>query len=185
MAGREDKSVTIRPNRIFGIKPQILLPQQIYDGCHGHRSSGVTGVGLLNSVHTKRSDCIDREGIDAFHKNDIKTEDGAVQNNNRHPPSRDTGWKPVTLELDSIDRLYLNGYVPQLQHGPGLIGFLCRRRGQPIASPALLGQTPENSLLKLRASPRSKPSLCFTLSVRNPKTCVPTKGAGDQRRHRL
>ena len=67
----------------------------------------MTGVGLLNSVHTKRSDCIDREGIDAFHKNDIKTEDGAVQNNNRHPPSRDTGWKPVTLELDSIDRLYL------------------------------------------------------------------------------
>lgn len=38
------------------------------------------------------------------------------------------------------DRLYLNGYVPQLQHGPGLVGFLCQHRGQPIASPALLGQ---------------------------------------------
>lgn len=30
----------------------------------------------------------------------------------------------ITLELESIDRLYLNGYVPQLQHGPGLVGFL-------------------------------------------------------------
>jgi hypothetical protein len=30
--------------------------------------------------------------------------------------------------------------VPQLQHGPGLVGFLCQQRGQPIASPALLGQ---------------------------------------------
>jgi hypothetical protein len=45
----------------------------------------------------------------------------------------------VTLELESIDRLYLNGYVPQLQHGAGLVGFLCQQRGQPIASPALLG----------------------------------------------
>ena len=46
----------------------------------------------------------------------------------------------ITLELESIDRFYLNGYVPQLHHGPGLVGFLCRHRGQPIASPALLGQ---------------------------------------------
>ena len=30
--------------------------------------------------------------------------------------------------------------MPQLQHGPGLVGFLCQHRGQPIASPALLGQ---------------------------------------------
>jgi hypothetical protein len=33
--------------------------------------------------------------------------------------------KPTSsLELESIDRLYLNGYVPQLQHGAGLVGFL-------------------------------------------------------------
>ena len=46
----------------------------------------------------------------------------------------------VTLELESIDRLYLNGYVGQLQHGAGLVDFLCRHRGNVIASPALLGQ---------------------------------------------
>ena len=46
----------------------------------------------------------------------------------------------VTLELESIDRLYLNGYVAQLQHGAGLVGFLSQHRGQVIASPALLGQ---------------------------------------------
>ena len=44
------------------------------------------------------------------------------------------------LELESIDRLYHNGYVPQLQHGAGLVGFLCQQRCKPIASPALLGQ---------------------------------------------
>jgi hypothetical protein len=46
----------------------------------------------------------------------------------------------VALELDSIDRLYLNGYVARLQHGAGLVEFLCAQRGHPIASPALLGQ---------------------------------------------
>ena len=39
----------------------------------------------------------------------------------------------ISLELESIDRLYLNGYVPQLQHGDGLVGFLCQHRGQVIA----------------------------------------------------
>src|SRR5438132_13264514 len=46
----------------------------------------------------------------------------------------------VTLQLESIDRLYLNGYVARLQYGAGLVEFLCQHRGQPIASPALLGQ---------------------------------------------
>jgi hypothetical protein len=46
----------------------------------------------------------------------------------------------VTLELESLDRLYLNGYVPKLQYGAGLVSFLSQHRGQPIASPALLGQ---------------------------------------------
>lgn len=46
----------------------------------------------------------------------------------------------VTLELESIDRLYLNGYIPHLQHGPGLVRFLSEHLGHPIASPALLGQ---------------------------------------------
>ncbi len=46
----------------------------------------------------------------------------------------------VNLELESIDRLYLNGYVPQLQHGAGMVRFLSENKGKPIPSPALLGQ---------------------------------------------
>ena len=56
------------------------------------------------------------------------------------PNVRDLLEGHISLELESIDRLYLNGYVPQLQHGAGLVGFLCQQRGKPIASPALLGQ---------------------------------------------
>jgi len=44
----------------------------------------------------------------------------------------------VTLELESIDRLYLNVYVPPLQHELGVVGFFRRHRGQPFASAALM-----------------------------------------------
>ena len=44
----------------------------------------------------------------------------------------------VTLELESIDRLYLNVYVPPLQHALGVVGFFRRHRGQPFASAALM-----------------------------------------------
>ncbi|MDA8399032.1 MAG: hypothetical protein M0008_03135, partial [Actinomycetota bacterium] len=35
----------------------------------------------------------------------------------------------VTLEVESIDRMYLNGYVPGLQYPEGVVGFFKRHRG--------------------------------------------------------
>ncbi|MDQ1391516.1 MAG: hypothetical protein QOF30_493 [Acidimicrobiaceae bacterium] len=43
----------------------------------------------------------------------------------------------VVLDIDCIDRLYLNGYVPRLQVG-GQVAEFCRHLGQPIASPAVI-----------------------------------------------
>src|SRR5215831_17709286 len=45
----------------------------------------------------------------------------------------------VTLEVECIDRVYLNGYLPSLATGGGLIRFLTEHLGKPIPSPALLG----------------------------------------------
>jgi len=44
----------------------------------------------------------------------------------------------VTLSVDCIDRLYLNGYVPTLQTSGQLCWFLREHLGNPIPSPALL-----------------------------------------------
>ncbi len=44
----------------------------------------------------------------------------------------------VTLEVECLDRLYLNIYVPQLQRVPGVLRFFRDHRGQPIASSALM-----------------------------------------------
>jgi hypothetical protein len=46
----------------------------------------------------------------------------------------------VTLEVECLDRIYLNGYVPILQTGGQLVKFMMERLGKPIPSPALLGQ---------------------------------------------
>ena len=46
----------------------------------------------------------------------------------------------VSLELECVDRLYLNGYVPRLQMPGQLVNFLMYQRGYQIPSPALLGK---------------------------------------------
>jgi hypothetical protein len=46
----------------------------------------------------------------------------------------------VEFQVESIDRMYLNLYVPRIQHPNGVLGFLLGHRKQRIASPALLGQ---------------------------------------------
>jgi hypothetical protein len=42
----------------------------------------------------------------------------------------------VVFEVECIDRMYLNVYVPQLQYPAGLVGFVHRQLGLPIASTA-------------------------------------------------
>ncbi|MGH9041770.1 MAG: hypothetical protein ACRDZ3_16250 [Acidimicrobiia bacterium] len=44
----------------------------------------------------------------------------------------------VTLEVECIDRMYLNVYVPRLQYVGGVVSFLRKHRGHPIPSSALL-----------------------------------------------
>ena len=45
----------------------------------------------------------------------------------------------VTLDIESFDRLYLNGYVPILQTERQLTYFLTQHLSNHIASPALWG----------------------------------------------
>src|SRR5215216_2258072 len=65
-----------------------------------------------------------------------------------HPPAREAPMATpnietiirdrVTLTVDCIDRLYLNGYVPTLQTSGQLCWYLKEHLGNPIPSPALL-----------------------------------------------
>ena len=46
----------------------------------------------------------------------------------------------VSLDIECVDRVYLNGYIPTLQSSGSLVYFLEHHRGQMIASPVLLGE---------------------------------------------
>jgi hypothetical protein len=42
----------------------------------------------------------------------------------------------VGLDIECLDRVYLNGYVPNLQVGGQVVSFMTRHLGYPIPSPA-------------------------------------------------
>jgi hypothetical protein len=50
---------------------------------------------------------------------------------------------PVTLEVECLDRLYLNGYIGPLATSGGLITFMREQLDKPIPSPVVLGQVTE------------------------------------------
>jgi hypothetical protein len=58
----------------------------------------------------------------------------------------------VTLDLESFDRIYLNGYLPTLQVGGQVVNFLAHR-GFPIPSPAPL----EKNGLRFRRAVEATP----------------------------
>ncbi len=49
----------------------------------------------------------------------------------------------VTLEVECLDRLYLNGYVGPLTTSGGLVSFMREQLGKPMPSPVVLGQVAE------------------------------------------
>ena len=57
----------------------------------------------------------------------------------------------VTLEVECLDRLYLNGYIGPLATSGGLVRFMREQLGKPIPSPVVLGQVTE----KFRESVKS------------------------------
>ncbi len=57
----------------------------------------------------------------------------------------------VTLTVECLDRLYLNGYVPTLQTSGYLVTFLTKHRGATIPSPVLLEQLTTRFVREVRA----------------------------------
>src|SRR5512133_2127660 len=57
----------------------------------------------------------------------------------------------VTLELECLDRLYLNGYIGKLATSGGLVTFMREQLGKPIPSPVVLGQVTEKFRAAVKA----------------------------------
>ena len=57
----------------------------------------------------------------------------------------------VTLEVECLDRLYLNGYSGRLATAGGLVTFMRDQLSKPIPSPAVLGQVTEKFRAAVKA----------------------------------
>jgi hypothetical protein len=57
----------------------------------------------------------------------------------------------VTFELECIDRVYCNLYVPKLQRDLGVVGFIREHLGRPVASTAVLAERTEAFYAEVRA----------------------------------
>ncbi|HET9080859.1 MAG TPA: hypothetical protein VFO01_10155 [Trebonia sp.] len=56
----------------------------------------------------------------------------------------------VVLELECIDRVYCNLYVPKLQRDLGVVGFIRAHLGKPVASTAVLAERTEAFYAEIR-----------------------------------
>jgi hypothetical protein len=70
----------------------------------------------------------------------------------------------VTLEVECLDRLYLNGYIGPLATSGGLVTFIREQLGKPIPSPVVLGQVTERfrEAVKSLAERQQIPTYQFT-----------------------
>src|ERR671934_974867 len=57
----------------------------------------------------------------------------------------------VALDIQCLDRIYLNGYVPSLQTSAQVAAFLTRHLGFPFPSPALFKQLGDRFRRSVRA----------------------------------
>lgn len=58
------------------------------------------------------------------------------------------------LDIESLDRVYLNGYVPNLQVSGQVVSFMMQHLGYPIPSPAIMEKIGTSFRRAVRASPR-------------------------------
>jgi hypothetical protein len=74
----------------------------------------------------------------------------------------------VTLELASIDRMYLNIYVPKLQHVLGVVGFFKEQRGAQVVSSVLMEPMTTAFVTSIErfAKQRGVPLITFTKGQR-------------------
>lgn len=62
----------------------------------------------------------------------------------------------VTLEIEGIDRMYLNAYVPKLQHEMGVVGFFRGHLGYAFASSALMDPITKRFIAAIEAFVRER-----------------------------
>src|SRR5580700_1865966 len=93
----------------------------------------------------------------------------------------------VTLEVECLDRLYLNGYIGKLATGPGLRMYMRGQLGKPVPSPVVLGQISEKfrEAVKSLGEREDIPLYQFRHKERKDDIANDFRREAGERRHRL
>jgi|SRR5687768_10516813 hypothetical protein len=93
----------------------------------------------------------------------------------------------VTLEVECLDRLYLNGYIGSLATSVGLFSFMRDQLGKPVPSPVVLGQITEKfrEAVKSLAEREQIPIYQFDHKEKNDNFANRIRRARHTRRHRF
>src|SRR6201987_472428 len=62
----EHKAIAIRPDRIFRIEAQKLLPQAVNHGSHSHGGAGMPRIRLLHRIHGQGANRVNAQLIPLF-----------------------------------------------------------------------------------------------------------------------
>lgn len=79
----------------------------------------------------------------------------------------------VTLEVEGIDRMYLNVYVPQLQREKGVAGLFRFHRGHQFASSALMDPISKTFVAALEQYAKHEQVPMIQFRKGEPKTISP------------
>src|SRR5262252_1251000 len=82
----------------------------------------------------------------------------------------------MVLDLQCLDRIYLNAYVPTLQVGGQVVTFLTRHLGYPIPSPALFANLGNDVRKAVKTFARRHAIPCFSSRSANARStsCAPS-----------
>jgi hypothetical protein len=88
----------------------------------------------------------------------------------------------VTLDLECLDRVYLNAYVPNLQVGGQVVTFLTQHLGHPIPSPAIFTKIGDafRAAVALFAEDHSIPVVRFAKDARKAEVMRPYLDAASE-----
>ena len=78
----------------------------------------------------------------------------------------------VTLEVEGIDRMYLNVYQPKLQHEGGVVTFFRHHRQQPVVSSALMEPISNSFIMNIEAFAKKNDVPLFTFEKNQRKDDV-------------
>src|SRR5271155_1159509 len=101
---RQHETVAVRPDGVFRVIAEKLLPQTVGDWSQSHRRSGMAGVCLLHRIHRKSANRVDTQLIELC----TGGGDRLVTDGHQSLLAKRAAETALILKLDDIDARWIH-----------------------------------------------------------------------------